>query len=128
MGETTALGWIANGEAEADGTGMFGEAALRVTFVSDGDNGAVDAVNTGQAGEFVERAEDVDAIDLAAVEFDVVVDDAGEGADAGAFHEFEEDPCLAARTVHNDCHRSPAFERHHRRTRVSIDNPEDNRM
>jgi hypothetical protein len=99
------------GKAQADGAGVVGE-AFAGEVVSDGDDGTVDAVDTGEACEFVDGAEDVDAVDLAAVEFDVVIDDAGEGADAGTFHEFEEDAGLSARTIDNDCHSSPAFVGH----------------
>jgi hypothetical protein len=90
-----------DGETEAQAPCMLGEAAA-VDVVADGNDRTVDAESAVDGGEFFDIAQDGDAIDLCAVEFRVVINEAGDRGYPSAFHEFKEDAGLSASTVDDD--------------------------
>ena len=107
-GGDIGVGMDEDGEAQADGAGVIGEASAG-GVVADGDDGAMDAVDADEAAEFFGGSEDQDAVDLGAVELGIIVHESSKGANAGAFHELEENAGLSAGAVNNHCHESPAL-------------------
>jgi hypothetical protein len=95
-------------QSEAKGTGVVGE-AFSNDVVADGDDGAVDSIDTNEGGEFFYGTQDGDTVDFGAVELGIVIDEAGDGANSRAIHKFDENASLSACTVDDDCHVTPAF-------------------
>ncbi len=73
--------------------------------------GAVNAIHAHKAGEFFDVPEDGDAIDLGAMQLDVVVEQPGQWTNPGAVHEFQKNPCLTTGSVNDDCHAAPLWVR-----------------
>jgi len=95
-------------EPQADGASVFGE-SLSGEVVSDGDDGPMDPMDASEAGEPLDGTKDVDALHLGAVKLHIVINNTGDGTNARAVHQFKKNPRLSARTVNNDCHKSPTL-------------------
>jgi hypothetical protein len=100
-GGDDGVGMYELGEAEAQGAGMFSQASAG-GVVAYGDDGAVDAMDAEQRGEFGGGSENFDVMNLGMMEGGVIINQAGDGADASAVHEFQEDPGMPASAVNDD--------------------------
>lgn len=110
-GRDDGIGMDEDREPQANGASVFGE-SLAGNVIADGDDGPMDPMDASEAGEPLDGTEDVDALDLGAVKLNIVIHNTGDGTNAGAVHQFKKNPPLSARTVNNDCHKSPTLMRH----------------
>jgi hypothetical protein len=95
-----------DGETESQVAGMLGE-LVATEVVADGDDGAVDTVFADESGEVVDGAQDGETVDWGALGLGVVVDQTGDGGNAGAPHEIQQHAGVSASSVDDDGHGAP---------------------